>query len=174
MKWTLHCHPATPSAVVRAMEVQVLREGKRQFALCYVLHGDIASLRIPPRRESRRVDELWQHTCCELFVGDAENDSYCELNFAPSTEWAAYAFESYRCSMQQAKLPVPRIQVSGTREEWRLETSVDLTAQELGSQLKFGTTAVIEENDGRKSYWALRHPTERPDFHHRDGWIAQV
>ena len=29
-------------------------------------------------------------------------------------------------------------------------------------------TAVIEEADGTKSYWALRHPAGKPDFHHPD------
>jgi hypothetical protein len=29
-------------------------------------------------------------------------------------------------------------------------------------------SAVIEEKDGTKSYWALKHPPGKPDFHHRD------
>jgi len=31
-----------------------------------------------------------------------------------------------------------------------------------------GLSAVIEEIDGTKSYWALRHPPGPPDFHHPD------
>lgn len=31
-----------------------------------------------------------------------------------------------------------------------------------------GVSAVIEEADGTKSFWALRHPPGRPDFHHPD------
>jgi hypothetical protein len=27
---------------------------------------------------------------------------------------------------------------------------------------------VIEETNGRKSYWALAHPPGKPDFHHSD------
>jgi hypothetical protein len=30
----------------------------------------------------------------------------------------------------------------------------------------FGFTAVIEEEGGRKSYWAIAHRPDRPDFHH--------
>jgi hypothetical protein len=29
---------------------------------------------------------------------------------------------------------------------------------------------VIESADGSISYWALRHPAGRPDFHHLDGF----
>jgi len=33
---------------------------------------------------------------------------------------------------------------------------------------KLGLSAVIEEADGTKSFWALAHPPGRPDFHHPD------
>jgi len=33
---------------------------------------------------------------------------------------------------------------------------------------KLGLSAVIEEIDGTKSYWALAHPPGKPDFHHPD------
>jgi len=35
-------------------------------------------------------------------------------------------------------------------------------------------TAVIEEADGTKSYWALRHPSAQPDFHHADGFALEL
>ena len=34
--------------------------------------------------------------------------------------------------------------------------------------VKIALSAVIEETDGTKSYWALRHPPGAPDFHHPD------
>jgi hypothetical protein len=30
---------------------------------------------------------------------------------------------------------------------------------------------VLETLDGQLSYWALHHPAERPDFHHRAGLV---
>ncbi|MBU2034068.1 MAG: hypothetical protein KKH37_09945 [Alphaproteobacteria bacterium] len=30
-------------------------------------------------------------------------------------------------------------------------------------------SAVLEEAAGEKSYWAVSHPTSKPDFHHADG-----
>ena len=44
-----------------------------------------------------------------------------------------------------------------------IETSCDETS-----------AAVVEETDGRLSYWALTHPAERPDFHHRDGFVLPL
>jgi hypothetical protein len=33
---------------------------------------------------------------------------------------------------------------------------------------------VIEEGDGVLSYWALRHPAARPDFHHPEGFALEI
>jgi hypothetical protein len=33
---------------------------------------------------------------------------------------------------------------------------------------------VIEEADGRRSYWALHHPGPEPDFHHPDCFVAKL
>jgi hypothetical protein len=42
------------------------------------------------------------------------------------------------------------------------------------SALRLALSAVIEETDGHLSYWALAHPAERPDFHHRDGFVLAL
>jgi hypothetical protein len=35
-------------------------------------------------------------------------------------------------------------------------------------------SAVIEAADGTISYWALKHPSDRPDFHHADSFAIQL
>jgi hypothetical protein len=35
-------------------------------------------------------------------------------------------------------------------------------------------SAIIEETNGRKSFWALKHPPEKPDFHHDDCFDLQL
>jgi len=42
------------------------------------------------------------------------------------------------------------------------------------SSLRLALSAVVEETDGRLSYWAIAHPGERPDFHHRDGFVLPL
>ena len=117
------------------------------------LDADLDRLRIPPRRPVRFVDGLWRHTCFEVFVAAHGSRAYREYNFSPSGEWAAYAFSSYR------KRSARRIM----RPRWNGRVA---TIAATG-KLKIGLSAVIEEKSGALSYWALRHPRSKPDFHHR-------
>lgn len=43
-----------------------------------------------------------------------------------------------------------------------------------GKACHVGLSAVIEEADGTKSYWALAHPPGKPDFHHGDGFALEM
>jgi hypothetical protein len=40
--------------------------------------------------------------------------------------------------------------------------------------LRIALAAVIEDDNGRLSYWALRHSPGKPDFHHPDGFALKV
>ena len=40
--------------------------------------------------------------------------------------------------------------------------------------LRIALAAVIEDEHGRLSYWGLRHPPGKPDFHHPNGFALQV
>ena len=37
-----------------------------------------------------------------------------------------------------------------------------------------GLAAVLEDEDGRLSYWAARHPPGKPDFHHPDNFTLEL
>ncbi len=39
---------------------------------------------------------------------------------------------------------------------------------------KVGLSAVIEAIDGTFSYWALAHPSDKPDFHHPDSFVLEL
>jgi len=39
---------------------------------------------------------------------------------------------------------------------------------------EFALSAVIEDDDGAFSYWALRHPPGKPDFHHPDAFALML
>ena len=74
----------------------------------------------------------------------------------------------------------PRITCQASRDS--LELTVVLARSDLGrSPVGFvqvphaiALTAVLEFTGGRMSYWALAHPPGRPDFHHRDGFVATL
>jgi hypothetical protein len=123
---------------------------------------------------TKRRDGLWQTTCFELFVKKADTDSYFEFNFSPSTEWAAYKFARYRHEQSDLSLSVdPFIERGLDNDQYVIEVDVDLS-DVPGQPLQIGLSAVIEESDGTKSYWALAHPPGAPDFHHGDCFAAQL
>ena len=43
----------------------------------------------------KRKDNLWHHTCLELFLKQGE-EAYAEYNISPEGHWNYYAFDSYR------------------------------------------------------------------------------
>jgi hypothetical protein len=166
----LVAHPDTPTDVVRALEVHVRRSAEGTLAVTYVIVGDLGRVRVPQPRAKAVAERLWQHTCCEMFVKRTAFAGYHELNFAPSGQWAAYSFQGYRegAELMDASLD-PQIAVTNTPARLELETIVRLdrlSDSHRRDALALSLTAVIEESDGRLSYWALAHPAGKPDFHH--------
>ena len=49
-------------------------------------------------------------------------------------------------------------------QEWRAS----------GAKLRVALSAVIEDESGHISYWALKHAPDKPDFHHAAGFILEV
>ncbi|MDB5668130.1 MAG: hypothetical protein JWL74_1080 [Alphaproteobacteria bacterium] len=157
----LQRHPSSPCAAAGSLEVQVLRTVDAVH-LSYVLSADTKSLVIAEPAPSRPRDELWRSTCFELFV-ESGDGGYWEFNFSPSTEWAAYAFDAYRSGMRRHDI-VPRVKTRLARRSLIVRVSLPLPTS---ATVRANLTAVIEERDGTKSYWALSHPPEGPpDFHH--------
>ena len=152
--------------------------GSGKLAVRFVLDAEMAQVVLPPLRPSVRTDELWRHTCFEVFVGLPDSEAYCELNFSPSTEWAMYGFVAYRRGMTplEVRRP-PRVAVRPMGRGLVLEAVTHLAELPMplpGSPLRAGAAAIIEEKDGRLTYWALTHPSALPDFHHRLGFVLQV
>jgi hypothetical protein len=50
----------------------------------------------------------------------------------------------------------------------------NLPAGVVQASHRLALSAVIEETDGRKSYWALAHPPGTPDFHHPDCFTLEL
>ena len=157
----LERHPATPCAALRGISVEAERHGSG-LHIVYAFKGELDRLRIPPLRAPRFVDGLWQHTCCELFVAQP-GGGYREFNFSPSGEWAAYQFDGYRAGRRAIEMR-PEIVLRGGQ----LEVSLPEKAGRIG------LSAVIEEEDGTISYWALRHAPGKPDFHHPGGFAMEL
>ena len=162
---SLRPHPASAASPIE-ITVELSRLDSRRLSLWYVVKGNIACIKLPDLSEPSRADGLWQHTCFELFVSGDAGEGYSEYNFAPSREWAAYAFECYRAGMEPLDIEAPTISTASIAGSWALGVDVELPEVETDQPLFANLSAVIEAMDGTKSYWALAHPPEGPpDFH---------
>jgi len=147
------------------------------LVLSYIVTGKISDIRIPPVMAPARGDELWLHTCFEAFMGTSSGAEYYEFNFAPSTQWAAYRFSDYRSGMRAAaEIGVLPIETRSSPDCYTLQATLDLdwlSDLPRDALWRLGLSAVIEDMSGRKSYWALAHPSGKPDFHHADGFAYE-
>ncbi len=170
MRHALIPHPETGCDAVTSLTVEVGRADPATLALRFVLMGDLERLAIPSAAPSVRTDGLWKHTCFEAFIGGPAG-AYSEFNISPSTAWAAYAFDGYRQGMRALDIPAPEIAVGRVEGQLQVTIAVPLS---LEGPRQLGLTAVIEDLTGRTSYWALNHPSARPDFHHPDGFVLRI
>ncbi|MCY7270990.1 MAG: hypothetical protein LH485_02895, partial [Sphingomonas bacterium] len=116
-----------------------------------------------------RANDLWRKTCFEAFVG-GDGMAYREYNFAPSSQWAAYAFDGHRLGMRNAE-DEAEVRIEGGETWIAVEAAV---SADFAPGSRLNLTAVIEEAGGAKSYWALAHPAGPPDFHDRDCFVARL
>lgn len=158
-------HPTTLDDRVRSIAASARRSEGGRLHVFFRLLGELARLRIPPSRPAAAVDELWRHTCFEAFVAPLAGEGYRELNLSPSGEWASYRFRRYRERVFDARpSAAPAIEVRSSPSALEIEAEIDAVDMAHGA-LAIGFAAVIEGDDGVLSYWALRHPRPRPDFH---------
>lgn len=118
-----------------------------------------------------RADGLWRTTCFEVFA-QLRDGSYAEFNISPSGQWAAYHFSSYRegGGDLDGHVQVIRSEQAGGA----FELDAILHWPEWPHIDRIALSAVIEATDGSLSYWALAHPSDKPDFHHPDSFVLEL
>ena len=163
----LVAHPQFPPSAVRSIESEVWRDGQR-WHFRYLVEG-ASEVVVSDPAERARANNLWETTCFEAFVAGGGR-SYREFNFAPSGQWAAYEFTAPRDGMTDADAEV-EVWLEGGETWIAIEAAV---LADLAPGASLGLSAVIEEQGGAKSYWALAHPPGAPDFHHPDCFVAQL
>lgn len=163
--FALQAHPAHPSLDVTAVAARILRLDANWLTLRWKVTGT-RRLILPPFAGKGRADGLWQTTCFELFVQREGEAGYAEFNLSPSERWAAYDFSGYRDGMTER--PMARDPVCTPRRGGDVMIfDAAISAGALPAlPWRYGLTAVIEEEGGAKSFWAIAHSPEKPDFHH--------
>lgn len=161
-------HPASRCEPVRSIEAVIARAAGGGLRVSWTVTGAISRLRLPPAAPPVRADGLWQHSCFEVFLRAGDKDAYAEWNLAPSGAWACYRFERRRAGRSRPAMRAPSIETAGDIGAFTLAAT--LAAGELPELcgtgiLHAGLAAVIEDQDGALSYWALAHGGDAPDFH---------
>jgi hypothetical protein len=160
----LLAHPDHPPLAVSAIEARIIGRDGNWLRVRWRVEG-AQRLVVPPFAGRGRADELWQATCFELFLRPDGGAPYLEINLSPSERWNAYDFEAYRWGM--AERPVPREPECTLRlgSSFAIFDAAIPAAALPEAECAMGLSAVIEEQGGVKSYWALAHPDAKPDFH---------
>jgi hypothetical protein len=158
-------HPAYPSDAVSAISFAMARRDNGAV-LRYEVRGNIDQIKRSKASGGVRRDGLWQTTCFEVFLQIPGAASYAELNFAANGDWAAYGFSGYRADMAAITYAPPVIQTEIDGDRLRVEVGLKALPVNPGAGgLRLGPAVIIETLAGTKSYWALHHPPEQPDFH---------
>jgi hypothetical protein len=166
-------HPDAPHPEI-ALTAEIARTGPRALQVQFQISGAMRQIEYPTRARHERADELWRHTCFELFL-KVPDSGYREFNFSPSMQWAAYAFSDYRSGMVPLHVEAPRMELNRDLRPDRLSVWVTLDpAVPTDLAWRVGLSAVIEDRRGRRSYWALAHPPGKPDFHHPDCFTLEL
>lgn len=162
-------HPTTACAAVQAMTV-TWHDDDDVLTLHYTLEGDIAALHVPASRPAQHTDGLWQDTCFEAFLHEPEPSAgYYEFNFSPSGAWAVYHFDAYRQGMAMVTIEPPLLTVY--HDATLLSLTAKIRSHRLPAVKRLALSAVIKDQQGRVYYWAAKHPSDKPDFHHPDSFI---
>jgi hypothetical protein len=173
----LTAHPSAPNDDVRGLAVQLRAEEPDILVFQYSLVADMSRVRVPLSGASGRADTLWKHTCFEAFVTARDAPGYHEFNFSPSRDWAVYRFSAYREGMSPAEIGrAPEISVRRRDDGLELESVVRIghLADLDVRHLRVALAAIIEDDHGKLSYWGLRHPPGKPDFHHPIGFALEL
>ena len=177
MQVTLVPHPSTPPAdpsfkVWANIEHAASLAAVASTNIWFGVGSPAERFVIPESAEPDRADELWKTTCFEAFLRPLGEESYLEWNFAPSGQWAAYEFSGYRANRVPAEVEAPPyIRVEDNFTWWALGATIAVPAD---TNWELGLSAVLEEKGGKKSYWALGHAGEEPDFHNAGCFAARL
>jgi hypothetical protein len=177
MRFELLPHPVTipdrPFTLWASAERSADFGATATLNLWFGVGAPAARFRVPDAEsDPSRRDGLWQSTCFELFLKVPGQEAYREWNFSPSGDWAAYDFTTERTGMSPSEIAnPPYIRVEDNLTWWGVGATISVPSD---LHLVAAISAVLEDAEGRRTYWALHHPRPEPDFHHPGCFTARL
>ena len=173
----LYPHPAQIPAIAIQVKAGVVHSDDALIFSYQCSHqsDDDMGVLLPAPAVPTACDHLWQHTCCEAFIGAKDADAYLEFNFSPSGCWAVYRFDAYRVRDESYVCQYePNIELRQMPDGFELTAKISSDVLPQAASWLVGLTAVIETTDKQKTYWALRHDAPQPDFHLRSQFLLSL
>ena len=168
--------PFSPdSAPAIAITGEIQRQDNRLF-IEYKL-TETSSIIIPHQANlPLRQFDLWEHTCCEFFLGLKGDSKYWEFNLSPAGHWNVFRFLEYRQNIaEETAFDTLPFQVLQQDNSLLISLNINLSRIIKPEQnLQVGVTTVIENNQKQLSYWALSHPGKEADFHLRNSFAIAL
>lgn len=162
--YTLVAHPEALPLQVRKIEARVVSRDENWLRLRWRIDG-AERVVFPSFAGKGRADDLWKATCFEFFLEPHGQAGYVELNLSPSERWAAYDLEGYRSGMTERPMPHEPTCTVRVGQSMAIFDAAVPSAGLPPLPWRYGLSAVIEEEGGVLSYWAIAHPEGKPDFH---------
>lgn len=176
---TLIPHPVSLSSAERWQIESLVGANENDFEITFRIKGDSTRLEIPDREVApHRLDNLWQDTCCEVFLRKQDQAHvYLEFNFALSGHWAFYRLSGYRAELERPDVRQPPFITTHLEAgEVSLKATIPwpIIWDHLpgASPLEAGLSVILKEKSCGMAYWAIKHPAEKPDFHHPDSFFT--
>jgi len=171
--YQLAVHTDHPARTVERVEARIIGRDSSFLRVRWKVEG-AQHLVVPPFGGRGRADDLWRTTCFEMFLMPSGGGAYCEFNLSPSARWNAYDFDSYRAGMRERPFPHEPECTLRQGSTFAIFDAAIPVAGLPDADCAMGLCAVIEEEGGTISYWALAHEEGRPDFHSSACFTAEL
>jgi hypothetical protein len=176
MKYKFSLIPFTPDTAPAVQITGNIERRHNQLNIEYRLAGRSLILIPETFNTPTRQFNLWQHTCCEFFLGLQDSTQYWEFNLSPAGHWNIYHFLDYRQNLvEETAFDSLPFQVLPGNNILELKLKVDLTQIIAPEQsLEVGIATVIKDRESQISYWALTHLGKEADFHQRNSYLLKL
>lgn len=166
----------------------ILSQHQQMVSLTFRVEG-AHQFELPAMTENAsRAMNLWEQSCFEIFIRPLNTEAYLEFNLSSNGDWNAFVFKDYRLPLMEdgALTPAPMDKapicastgIPRNDSAWRLDVQIDLSHLprefHLPANRMIALSCILKDLKGNLHYFALKHPAEKPDFHHQESFCLRI
>jgi len=147
-----------------------LKRNNNVWSIRYQLSKEILNYyQIKPIQEYciiKHIDSknLWKNNCLELFL-NTKSGKYYEFNWNFSDQFQIMSFSGYRIPLNSSEIEFKMI--SKTVSYQKKDLFIEISFEQITENLEISSYQIsaVLLNHEEQQYWALRHDSEKADFH---------